>query len=306
MLNIDPVILNFAVALGIGLLIGAERERRKGEGPSRSPAGIRTFAVTSLAGAVSFTVGGNVVLGVTIAGVVALTAVGYLRAQEDDPGLTTEIALILTALLGVLSMQQPALAAGIAVAVAVLLAARTPLHHFVRSVLTEREVNDALILAGATLVVLPLLPDRPMGPEGGLNPHTIWVVVIFIMAIGAAGHVAVRVLGARFGLPIAGLASGFVSSTATIGARATKAPDVLAAAVSGAVLSSVATIVQLAAVLTATSVITLRALSGLCSAPAWLPPLTELFSRSEPCVRRLKTNLSQDKPSASRRLWFSP
>ena len=58
--------------------------------------------------------------------------------------------------------------------------------------------------------------DRP--PEGALNPHTIWVVVILIMAIGAAGHVAVRVLGARFGLPIAGLASGFVSSTATIGA----------------------------------------------------------------------------------------
>ena len=309
MLNIDPVILNLAVALGIGLLIGGERERRKGGGPSRSPAGIRTFAVTSLAGAVSFTVGGNVVLGVTIAGVIALTAVGYLRAHEDDPGLTTEIALILTALLGGLSMQQPALAAGVAVAVAILLAARTPLHHFVRAVLTEGEVKDALIFAGATLVVLPLVPDRPMGPYGALNPHTIWIIVILVMAISAAGYVTVRLLGARFGLPIAGLASGFISSTATIGAmgvRATKAPEVLAAAAAGAVLSSVATIVQLAAVLTATSVITLRALSGLCSAPAWLPPLTELFSRSEPCVRRLKTNLSQDKPSASRRLRFSP
>jgi uncharacterized membrane protein YhiD involved in acid resistance len=54
MLTIDPVILNFATALGIGLLIGAERERRKGDGPSRSPAGIRTFTVTSIAGAISF------------------------------------------------------------------------------------------------------------------------------------------------------------------------------------------------------------------------------------------------------------
>ena len=205
MLNIDPVILNLAVALGIGLLIGGERERRKGGGPSRSPAGIRTFAVTSLAGAVSFTVGGNVVLGVTIAGVIALTAVGYLRAHEDDPGLTTEIALILTALLGGLSMQQPALAAGVAVAVAILLAARTPLHHFVRAVLTEGEVKDALIFAGATLVVLPLVPDRPMGPYGALNPHTIWIIVILVMAISAAGYVTVRLLGARFGLPIAGL-----------------------------------------------------------------------------------------------------
>jgi uncharacterized membrane protein (DUF4010 family) len=69
--------------------------------------------------------------------------------------------------------------------------------------------------------------------------------VVLVMAIRAAGYVAVRMLGARFGLPIAGLASGFISSTATIGAmgaRATKAPDVLAAAVAGAVLSSVATI----------------------------------------------------------------
>ena len=265
MLSIDPVILNLAVALGIGLLIGAERERRKGDDRSRSPAGIRTFAVTSLAGAISFTIGGDLVLAVTILGVITLTAVAYWRGDDDDPGLTSEVALILTTLLGGLSMRQPALAAGVAVAAVILLAARTPLHHFVRSVLTEGEVRDALIFAGATLVVLPLVPDRPMGPYGALNPHTIWIIVILVMAISAGGYVAVRLLGARFGLPIAGLASGFISSTATIGAmgaRATKEPEVLAAAVAGAVLSSLATILQLAAVLGATSVITLRALSG--------------------------------------------
>lgn len=91
---IEPVILNLAVALGIGLLIGAERERRKGEGPSRSPAGIRTFTVTSLAGAISFIVGGEVLLAVATAGVIILTAAAYWRGHEDDPGLTTEIALI--------------------------------------------------------------------------------------------------------------------------------------------------------------------------------------------------------------------
>jgi uncharacterized membrane protein (DUF4010 family) len=84
------------------------------------------------------------------------------------------------------------------------------------------------------------------------------------MAISAAGYIAVRLLGAKFGLPIAGLASGFISSTATIGAmgaRAAKTPDVLAAAVAGAVLSTIATIVQMALVLAATSMTTLRALS---------------------------------------------
>jgi uncharacterized membrane protein (DUF4010 family) len=103
------------VALGIGLLIGAERERRKGEGPLRSTAGIRTFTATSL-GAVSIIVGGELLLAVATAGVIILTAAGYWRGHDDDPGLTTEIALILTALLGGLSMQQPALAAGLAAA----------------------------------------------------------------------------------------------------------------------------------------------------------------------------------------------
>jgi uncharacterized membrane protein (DUF4010 family) len=206
-LIIEPLIVNLAVALGVGLLIGAERERRKGEGPSRSPAGIRTFTVASLAGAISFIVGGELLLAIATAGVIILTAVAYWRGREDDPGLTTEIVLIVTVLLGGLSMQKPALAAGLAVTVAVLLALRTPLHRLVGTVLTEDELKDALIFAGATLVILPLVPDRPMGPYGALNPHSIWILVILVMAISAAGYVAVRVLGARYGLPIAGLAS---------------------------------------------------------------------------------------------------
>ena len=262
-LIIDPVILNLAVALGIGLLIGAERERRKGEGPSRSPAGIRTFAVTSLAGAVSFIAGGEVLFAVATAGVIVLTTVAYWRGHEDDPGLTTEIALIVTALLGGLSMQQPALAGGLAVTVAVLLAARTPLHSFVRTVLTEDELKDALIFAGSTLVVLPLVADRPMGPYGALNPQSIWILVILVMAISAAGYITVRTFGARFGLPIAGLASGFISSTATIGAmgaRVAKPPDVLAAGVAGRIVNHRYDRSG-APVLAATSMTTLRTLS---------------------------------------------
>src|SRR5664279_2440609 len=261
---IDPIILNLAVALGIGLLIGAERERRKGSGPSRSFAGIRTFAVASLAGAIGFLAGGQMLLSIVTAGVIVLIAVAYWRGHEEDPGLTTEIALTVTVLLGGLSMQLPALAGGLGLVVAVLLAAKSRLHQFVGSILTEDELQDALIFAGATLVVLPLVPDRPMGPYGALNPHSIWVIVILIMAISAAGYIAVRLLGARFGLPIAGLASGFISSTATIaamGARGKATADVMTSAVAGAVLSTIATIAQMAVVLSATSRPTLRTVS---------------------------------------------
>ena len=120
------------------------------------------------------------------------------------------------------------------------------------------------IFAAASLVVLPLLPNQPVGPFGALNPHAIWIIVILVMAIGATGHVAIRLLGARGGLVISGFASGFVSSTATIGAmgaRARKAPQLLGAATAGATLSTVATIVQLAAVLAATSLSTLQTLT---------------------------------------------
>jgi uncharacterized membrane protein (DUF4010 family) len=117
--------------------------------------------------------------------------------------------------------------------------------------------------AAATLIVLPLMPDQAMGPFSALNPHSIWIIVILVMAIGAFGHIAVRLLGARFGLPIAGLASGFISSTATIGvmgARAVKAPYLLGPATAGAVLSTVATVIQLVLLLAATNMATLRAL----------------------------------------------
>ena len=258
------MILNLTVTLGIGLLIGVERERRKGEGPSRSFAGIRTFTIASLAGATSLIVGGEILLATATAGIALLAAAGYWLGPGDDPGLTTEVALVLTVILGGLSMRQPALAGGLAVVVAVLLAARSPLHHFILSVLTDDELQDALIFAAATLVVLPLVPDRPIGPYGALNPRSIWILVILIMAISGAGYIAVRTVGARFGLPIAGLASGFISSTATIGAmgaRAISLKALLPAAVAGAVLSTVATIVQMAIVLAATSLTTLRTLT---------------------------------------------
>lgn len=261
------------VALGIGLLIGLERERRKGEGPGRSPAGLRTFAAASLAGAVSALIGGSGMLALVTGGIMVLTAIAYFRSPRDDPGLTSEAALILAVLLGGLATQRPALAAAIAVILTVLLAARARMHDFVHRVLSDAEVRDGLIFATATLVVLPLLPDRPIGPFGALNPRSIWMIVILVMAIGAAGHVSIRLLGARGGMALSGFASGFVSATATIGAmgeRARKSPELLGLATAGATLSTVATIAQLFALLAATSQPTLRVLLGplLCAGAA--------------------------------------
>ena len=259
---LDPLVLGFLVALGVGLLIGIDRERQKGEGPKRGAAGLRTFTLASLAGAAGITIGAEILLAAVVLGVVAFAGLSYWHARETDPGLTTETALVVTTLLGALAMREPAYAAGVGVVVAVLLNARMALHRFVRIMLTDEEIRDLLIFAAATLVVLPLLPDHPIGPYGALNLRTIWLIVILVMAVGAAGYIAVRIVGPRYGLPLAGLAAGFISSSATIGAmgaRTAKEPDLLRPAAAGAVLSSVATVVQLGILIAATSLPTFEA-----------------------------------------------
>jgi len=256
-ITLDPLFVSFAVALGIGLLIGTERERRKAGQPRSSVAGLRTFAIASLTGAAAMAAGGVLLLVAATLAVTALVAVSYWSDHESDPGLTTEIALVATVLLGGLAIGQPTLATASGVAVTVLLAARSWLHRFVSSVLTESELRDGLIFAAATFIVLPLLPDSAVDPFGALNLRSIWTVVVLVMGISAVGYVAVRVFGARFGLPIAGFASGFISSTATIGAmgtRALKSPVAMGPAVAGAILSTVATVIQMALVLSATSI----------------------------------------------------
>ena len=248
--------LNFAIALGIGLMIGLERERSKGVGATRRPAGIRTFTLAALLGAVADHLGGVPLLMAASAGVTVLAALSYVRSREDDPGLTTEIGLISTPLLGGLAMSDTGLAAGLGAAIAFVFAVKAQLHGFVTRVLTGAEVTDGLVFAVATLVIWPQLPDRYLGPLQALNPHSIWFLVILVMALGACGHGATRALGARFGLSIAGLASGFISSTATIGSmagRASKDSASLKAAVAGAVFSTVATFVQLGVLLVTVS-----------------------------------------------------
>lgn len=257
---VEQIVANIGVALGIGLSVGIERERRKGEGPTRGSAGLRTFAIASLLGAASYLVGSIPLLAVATLGTVALSMVSYRRNAAEisdnfDPGVTTEIALMLTTILGGMAITAPGQAAGICVALVALLAAREPLHRFVRTVLTESELHDALILSAAALVVFPLLPDCYIGPFAAINPRVVWRIALLMMTLSSAGHIAMRLLGPRFGVPLSGLASGFVSSAATIamlGGKTKANPMLLRPAIAGALLSTVATMIQLALVLRTT------------------------------------------------------
>jgi uncharacterized membrane protein (DUF4010 family) len=240
------------VALGVGLLIGVERERSKGTGPTRNPAGVRTFALVAILGAIAGTIGSIPLVSVLAVGVIALAAAGYLRAQDEDPGLTTEMALLVTYTLGVLANDNPGLAAALGVLATLLLASRSWLHTLVSERLSDQEVLDGILLAASALIVLPLLPDRAIDPYGVVNPQVIWRLTVLVLLINAFGYIALRALGPASGLQLAGFFSGFVSSSATIGAlgqRGSADPTLLRPAIAGAALSSLATVVQLALVL---------------------------------------------------------
>src|SRR4249920_3864099 len=113
----ETLAFRLAISLGIGLLVGAERERRKGSGPTRGSAGVRTFALASLTGAIGVVVGGQSLLMVVALVVGALAVFGYRRSTSKDPGITSELALLTTTLLGALAVREPIMAAGLAVVV---------------------------------------------------------------------------------------------------------------------------------------------------------------------------------------------
>jgi uncharacterized membrane protein (DUF4010 family) len=251
----SAVWLGLAAALGGGLLIGLERERRKGRGATRAAAGVRSFTLAAVGGGIAQTLQQPLLVALGALLVAALSAVAYWKSRErlpgrppPDPGLTTELALFITYLVGVLSVQQPVLGAGAAVIVAALLAARERLHRFATVLLSEAELHDALLLAALALVLLPLAPTAPQSWLGGLAPRTLLLTAVLILSLQAAGHVALRLLGSRAGLALSGLFSGFVSSTATIasmGARARAEPVQRGACLAGALFSTVATWLQI-------------------------------------------------------------
>ena len=242
-----PSALGIAAALGIGLLVGMEREKSQPEG-QRAAAGVRTFALAALLGAIGQLAAGTTGLLLVVAVTAAFASVAYHRAAAEDPGLTTEVALVLTCALGGLAQVNVIVAAACGVLVALLLVSRSWLHRWVSERLSHQELTDAVLLAAAALVVLPLLPDRTVDPFGVINPRIVWTLAVTVMLINAAGYVALRTFGAARGLAIAGLAGGFVSSVATIASMGGRARSRARGAIAGAALSSVATVVQLAVV----------------------------------------------------------
>jgi uncharacterized membrane protein (DUF4010 family) len=208
--------LQLAVALGLGLLVGLQRERM-----DSAIAGIRTFALITLLGTVAALLGkvfGGWVVAVGFLASAALVVSGNvvrMQSKEADPGQTTEFTALVMYGIGALVVIAPMpVAVVLGGVVAVLLNLREPLHRFVGK-MEEGDLRAIMQLALIALVILPVLPDRPMGPYDVLNPYQIWWMVVLIVGLSLAGYVGYKMFGAHGGAVVGGLLGGLISSTAT-------------------------------------------------------------------------------------------
>lgn len=209
--------ITLALALGLGMLVGLQRERVESE-----VAGIRTFPLITLLGAISALLAGHFggwILAASLLGVVAAMVLGNIyavRKSHESPGTTTEFAMLVMFAIGALVVVGPRAAAIVTTgAVVLLLHAKDLLHSLVRK-MGERDVRAIMLFVLIALVVLPILPDANYGPRGYpvWNPRQIWLVVVLVVGISFGGYIAYRLVGRDRGAVLGGLLGGIISSTA--------------------------------------------------------------------------------------------
>ena len=265
-MDVEHLIYRLAVALGIGLLAGLERGWKTREvTPGSRAAGVRTFALCGLLGGVVAALGqatgtpegAGLVLGIGFAAYAAVVALFEREANRaaDSYSATTIIAALLTFVLGAYAVLGDMRVAGAAaVAATGILAAREDIHGWVARI-TWPELRSALVLLAMTVIVLPVVPDTPIGPYGGVNPREVWFIAIVLAGVSFVGYGAVKLFGAARGVLLAGLAGGLVSSTAVTLTSARRAaagegaPRLLAAGVAAAGAVSFLRVIVIVAVM---------------------------------------------------------
>ena len=212
--------LRFGVALAIGFMIGLQREYAFRVKQQELLAGERTFALMALAGSLAAMIADIFDSSVAFLGVIFVvgifTAIAYfIDAWRGQVGLTTEIAILITVLIGALCYwDHLALAAALGIITTVLLSVKIETDRLV-SVLTREDIFAALQFAVISLVILPVLPKESNLPPpfDVLSPFRIWLMVVFISGINFIGYFAIKFVGPERGIGLTGLLGGLVSST---------------------------------------------------------------------------------------------
>ena len=216
-----PLALDLLVAALVGMAVGVEREwSGHTEGPDGRFAGVRTFAfLGALGGFAGWLLrDGHAAAGAVLIGAGMLFPIVAYAAALRRPGTTadgtTEVVALLVVALGVAAGLGHRAAASAAGVLAVLLLAEKSAVQRTLQRVAAPELRAALQFAVLALVILPVLPNRAVGPVAGFNPRELWIVVLLFSGLNFAGYVARRAVGETRGLGITGMLGGVISSTA--------------------------------------------------------------------------------------------
>lgn len=244
-MDVSTIFANLLISLGLGLLVGLQRERTQ-----RKLGGIRTFGLVTLSGSLCalltlppLGIGGWTVAAGFLALAAIIAAASRSAAPDEEPshGVTTEVAMLAMFAVGayvILGPREAAVAVG--AAIAILLHAKPILHGFVAR-LGDTDVRAIMQFALISLIILPVVPDRTFGPYDVLNPAHIWLMVVLVVGISLGGYIVYKFVGGGAGILLGGLLGGLVSSTATsvsYARRAASSPEYVGASTAVILIAS--------------------------------------------------------------------
>ena len=227
-----PDLLHYlVVSAALGALIGLIRQWD--EQTDQKPgafAGVRTHTLWSLLGCLgAFATEAHVPFALPVVLVLVsahLIAQAVTLHDDSSPGTTSFAGAMLAMFCGALVFWEETKSAVFLAATAmVLVGLKRPIHKWTRS-FTDQDMRALLQFAAISGVILPLVPDRDMGPYGAFNPFSTWLMVVLISGLGFAGYIAIRVVGQRAGVLLTGVLGGLASSTASTLAFSRRSRDV--------------------------------------------------------------------------------
>lgn len=268
----SELFLKLAISLGLGLLVGLQRQHERSE-----LAGIRTFPLITLFGSVAALLSqeyGGWILAAGLLSLAALVAIANILKRQNphfDPGLTTEAAALLMYVVGAYTMLgDGTVAIAVGATAAVLLHLKETLHRIVERI-GEKDLKAIMQFVVLLLIILPVLPDETYGPYNVLNPHNIWLMVVLIVGISLLGYFAYKIFGGKAGTILGGILGGLISSTATTVSYARRSRGSETSTSLAAIVIFIASIVSVARIITEVAVV------APSSTPVVLPPLASLL-----------------------------
>ncbi len=219
-MEIDPLFIqNSVLSLVLGFLIGLQREMHTiYSHKTKDFGGARTFSMISLFAYLSAWVSAYFpyffLVASALMGLLLVAAYVINNVSASEKGSTTEFAALVTFVVGaMLYFTLPIFPVFIAILVLFVLNLKDKIQEYEQT-LTKQDLSAAIVFMVMTFVILPILPNEPVGPMGLINFYMIWIMVVLVAGISFFGYIAIRFFGTTQGIGIAGLFGGLVSSTA--------------------------------------------------------------------------------------------